>query len=143
MSAAVLLVVVMLVLSIAFNAGGRPTGFAPGSMMADAEMRGRVAKGTGPSAMLAEPKHERHMADLAQRCDHLVKHLQDTPSEIPIDALWHLTSFLWHLRRCEWDKAMREYSELNQKHYHVYGSEALIFLKRLLPICKDYVMPNQ
>jgi len=58
MSAAVLLIVVMLVLSVAFNAGGRPTGFAPGSMMADAEMRGRVAKGSGPSAMFAEPKHE-------------------------------------------------------------------------------------
>lgn len=57
-SVAILIVVVMLVLGIAFNAGGRPTSSGGGFLLAHSELRGREAQGTGPGAMVAEPKHE-------------------------------------------------------------------------------------
>jgi hypothetical protein len=54
MSVAVLVIVMMVVLGISMNAGGRPTTVGGGALVAYTELRGREAQGTGPGAMVAD-----------------------------------------------------------------------------------------
>lgn len=57
-SVAVLIVVLMILLGVSMNAGGRPTTVGGGPLVADAELRGREAQGSGPGAMVSDARQE-------------------------------------------------------------------------------------
>lgn len=94
-------------------------------------------------AALADPKHERHMQDLAARAKRLKDCLLNLEDRIDTNILWTLKTYLHHLVRRQWQRARKEYDILNAHCYReIGGSKSTIFLKRLLPMAEEYLGPD-